>query len=165
MEALSDWTATLNLNHKYTDDLRRTPLVMKVRRTHPGARLPEAAYPGDAGFDLYACEDTVVPPGEWRDINVGIEIEPPPGYWVRLVGRSSTFRRRGLAIIEGVVDNGYRGGIYFGVWNPGPSPVTIVQGDRIAQAIIHLVIQMPWIEVEELADSERQGRGFGSTGN
>lgn len=126
--------------------------------------MPVASFEGDAGYDLFTCEDTVIPAGEWRDIPVGIQIQPPEGYWVRLVGRSSTFRRRGLSIIEGVVDNGYRGDIYFGVWNPHRSEVAVNAGERIAQAIIHRIYRFSWVEVPQLDESIRQGKGFGSTG-
>lgn len=150
---------------QYDDQLRRVPETIKFRRTHPNAKMPKASFTGDAGFDLYTCEDVVIPAGEWRDLPVGIQIQPPEGYWVRLVGRSSTFRRRGLSVIEGVVDNGYRGDIYFGVWNPHDTPITVVAGERIAQAILHPIIHFPWVEVQQLDESDRQGAGFGSTGS
>lgn len=150
--------------YEYDDQLRRIPPVVKFRIVHPGAREPKASFEGDAGFDLFTCENTVIPAGGWCDIPVGIQIQPPEGYWVRLVGRSSTFRRRGLSVIEGVVDNGYRGDIYFGVWNPHKVDVVVNAGERIAQAILHPIIRFPWTEVEKLEESIRQGAGFGSTG-
>jgi dUTP pyrophosphatase len=37
-------------------------VTVKFERTHPDAVIPEIAYQGDACFDLFAVEDTVIPP-------------------------------------------------------------------------------------------------------
>ena len=37
--------------------------MLKVKKLHPEAQLPTVAHPGtDLGFDLYALEDTALPP-------------------------------------------------------------------------------------------------------
>jgi dUTP pyrophosphatase len=150
--------------HQYDTHRQRMPQTVKFVRVSEHAICPKSSYPGDAGYDLFTSESVTIPVGEWRDIPVGIRIQPPEGYWVRLVGRSSTYRRRGLLVFEGVVDNGYRGDIYFGCRNWSPSPVTIERGERVAQAIIHRVFKFEWVEVDGLDESDRQGAGFGSTG-
>lgn len=139
---------------------------MKVKRLHDGAILPTRAHDDDAGWDLYACEDVEVPPGKLVDIPVGIAIEPPPGYWYRIVGRSSTFRKRGLMMIEGIIDEGYRGPLYFGAFNVGQEPVTVQAGERLCQAIPQRTqdhLGAEW--VESLTPSNRGEGGFGSTGS
>jgi dUTP pyrophosphatase len=47
--------------------------VLKVpfRRLRPGARVPERAYAGDAGYDLAAAENLVLAPGERAVIRTG----------------------------------------------------------------------------------------------
>lgn len=148
----------------FDDQLRRVPPVIKFVRIHPDAIEPKSQYRDDAGYDLFTCSVVEIPPGEWRDVPVGLNLQPPPGYWLRLVGRSSTFRKRGLLVIEGIVDGGYRGDIYFGVWNSTRHTVRIERGERIAQAIFGPILHFPWVEVDELDESDRQGAGFGSTG-
>lgn len=138
---------------------------LKVQRLSGSATLPTRAHPDDAGFDLYASDSVVIEPGELRDIPVGIAVEPPPGYWFRIVGRSSTFRQRGLLMIEGIIDEGYRGPLYFGAYNTGDEPVKVRVGDRLCQAIPQRTadhIEVQWADV--LTPSDRGSGGFGSTG-
>lgn len=161
---MTDWGQFVN-RARYDDLLRMVPPTIKFVKTLPGAVCPTASYPGDAGYDLYAAQEIHIPVGEWRDVPIGICVEPPEGYWIRIVGRSSTFRRRGLLVIEGVIDNGYRGDIFFGVHNFSGTAVIINPGDRIAQAILHPILRFDWQEVDELTESRRGGAGFGSTGN
>lgn len=151
--------------YAYDDQLRRVETTVKFRAEHPDARTPEAKFSGDAGYDLYTVGNTLLPPGEIVDVPTGLHLELPPGYWLRLVGRSSTFRRRRLLVIEGVIDNGYRGGLFFGVWNTTGEPVTIGGGERLAQAILSPICHFPWVEVDLLNDSDRGEQGFGSTGS
>jgi deoxyuridine 5'-triphosphate nucleotidohydrolase len=150
--------------YDYDDQLRRVPQAVKFIKVSEHAITPRSSYPGDAGYDLFTSDTITIPPGEWRDVPVGIRLQAPEGYWVRLVGRSSTYRRRGLLVFEGVVDNGYRGDIYFGCRNWSPQEVVIERGERVAQAIIHRVYKFDWIECDFLDESDRQGAGFGSTG-
>src|SRR5688572_30686980 len=116
--------------HQYDTHRRRIPPAIRFQTTHPDAKMPTCQHVGDAGYDFYTVGSTRITPGEWQDVPTGLHLELPAGYWLRLVGRSSTFRRRGLLVIEGVVDNGYRGEIFFGVWNRTGEPVTIEAGER-----------------------------------
>jgi dUTP pyrophosphatase len=138
---------------------------IKVKRLDDAAILPTRAHSNDAGWDLYACQDIRIPAGEMRDVPVGISIEPPAGYWFRIVGRSSTFRKRGLLMIEGIIDEGYRGPLYFGAYNTTNTLITVKHGERLCQAILHRSpgpINIEW--AEHLSPSERGGSGFGSSG-
>lgn len=133
--------------------------------------LPTKAYDGDAGFDLYVHssprEDGVwaLPPGTFVDIDTGVRAELPSGVWAMMVGRSST-ARRGLMVAQAVIDNGYRGPLFFGVTNLTPQRIDIYPGERLAQLIPFELVaaNMEVIRVEQLADSERGTRGFGSSG-
>ena len=139
---------------------------IKVQRLHDDAQLPSRAHSDDAGFDLYSCADVNVPAGELRDIPVGIAIEPPPGFWFRIVGRSSTFRQRGLLMVEGIIDEGYRGPLYFGAYNVTGEDILVKRGERLCQAIpqrSHDHIGVQWHDV--LTPSDRGSGGFGSTGS
>lgn len=139
-------------------------MITKVLRLHPEALLPRYGYAGDAGMDLSVVSRHVLNPGESRDLPTGIAVELPAGFWARITGRSSTLRQRGLFVNEGVIDEGYRGELLVYVTNRQSTPVEILQGDRLAQLILHPVHQAPPVEVGELAPSERGTNGFGSTG-
>lgn len=128
-------------------------------------RSPRRSYPGDAGYDLFASESIVIPPGEFVDIPTNIRIALPAAVWGRITGRSSTLRDRAILVTEGIIDSGYRGELRMGAFNLGNTVQIVGVGERISQLILHDVIATRWRKVEEeLPPSERSDRGFGSTG-
>lgn len=149
-------------------------VIVKVKIVDEAVRefgLPKYRKSGDAGADLYvvlSMEDReqglTIFPGERKLLDTGIHIELPEGYYARIVHRSSTEKRYRLRVVEGTIDQGYRGRLFAQVSNDNTFPVTIKHGDRIAQLVILPIIQGSFEEVEELADSDRGEGGFGSTG-
>lgn len=141
------------------------PGSLQVKRLHPGARLPGRSYDGDAGWDLFVQGHHTLLPGEVTDVSTGVAVAIPHGYYGRIVGRSSTHRKRGLSVVEGIIDAGYRGPLFAGVWNPGQTAVRVGDGDRLAQLIVTQVPPGGLIEVQELPESQRGTNGFGSSGS
>lgn len=130
------------------------------------AWTPTKGYDGDAGFDLYVSERTVIPYAGISDIPCGISIQLPPGVWGMLVGRSSTVRRKRLLVVQGIIDNGYRGEIFAATQNLGNDVAVVERGERIAQLLLFDLVSS-WVSLErvaELDESERGDRAFGSTG-
>ena len=122
------------------------------------------AYPGDAGFDLFCREEHWIGPGESVDIPLGVRVQLPEGWWGLLTGRSSTLRKRGLLVAQGVIDQGYRGPLYAYVRNMTEEMVRVRDGERLAQ-LIPLPLFPGTIElVEDLEGHERGVNGFGSSG-
>lgn len=138
--------------------------VLRVKAT--GGQPPTRSHHNDAGLDLYVNEHTRIFPGQFADVRTGIQLEFPPGWWGRIVGRSSTLRKKQLLVSEGTIDEGYRGSIFAGVWNLGTFARWLEPGERVAQLILcrtppeNLGIVM----VDELSESARGESGFGSTG-
>jgi dUTP pyrophosphatase len=128
-------------------------------------RVPTKAYPGDAGWDLYVSRDVVIPAYSFTDIHTDIAIALPEGLWGRITGRSSTLRKYGLLVNEGIIDNGYRGELFIGVFNLINHDRFIPAGTRLAQLILHwLVEDLQWEPTIVLPPSQRQDKGFGSSG-
>lgn len=134
-------------------------------------RLPARTNAGDAGFDLYVSETTVVPPGEFVDVPCDLRVALPFSVYGRITGRSSTLRKRHLLVAEGIIDTGYRGQLYSGVFNLGQSEHTIQRGERIAQLILHENIAGRYQPVSidhgyfaRIPGDSRGEAGFGSTG-
>jgi dUTP pyrophosphatase len=150
----------------------RTLTAVQVGAKHRTARWygegqqPKVGKPGDAGFDLYYCDDTpvTIQPGDFVNVRSKIAVEFPTGIWGMIVGRSSTFSRR-LFVAPSVIDNGYRGELYACCWNIGSEPQTINPGDRVAQIVPFPLTaeSINWVNAP-LSDSERGSTGFGSTG-
>lgn len=137
-----------------------------------GGRLPTRVNVGDAGYDLYVSEDTMIPAGTFVDVPCGVHAAFPPGVFGRITGRSSTRRKRGLLVIEGVIDTGYRGPLYAGVQNLTGTDVLIVAGDRIAQLLLHENVAQRHYAVEaepgyfhRIPGDGRGESGFGSSGD
>lgn len=148
-----------------TNVVRQGQLLVAVTSEH--GKLPARSRDGDAGYDLYVSETVRIWPGEFADVECGIRLQLPAGYWGRITGRSSTLRKRGLLVNEAVIDNGYTGGIYTGVWNLGREMVRVARGERLAQLILHRVEAAEVLQVEAGDLYSRDGRGtdgFGSSG-
>ena len=80
--------------------------------------------------------------------------------------RSGLAARHGIPIVNapGLVDAGYRGELRVILLNTDPrESFTVEPGMRIAQLVVLPVPAVSLVEVDELADSERGVRGFGSS--
>lgn len=141
---------------------------IRVKQLRPGAKLPTYGTAGAAGADLYACleEDAVILPGQTRFLPTGIALEVPQGCAGLVYARSGLACKRGLAPANkvGVVDSDYRGEILVALHNHGDQPQIICDGERVAQLLITPVLTPEYGWSQELSDTQRDGKGFGSTG-
>jgi dUTP pyrophosphatase len=141
-------------------------LSVNIKRIDPALPLPTYATTGSVGFDLICREDTEVAPSRLARIPGNVIVETPPGYMLLLTMRSSTAKRRGLLIPNGVgiIDQDYCGEgdeLMVSVYNFRDETVSVLRGERIAQGIFVPVARVTWNEVGQMG----YGRGgFGSTG-
>jgi dUTP pyrophosphatase len=141
-------------------------IELQVARVRPGAVLPARAYAGDAGLDLATCERIVLGPGERVVVSTGLAVAVPDGYAAFVQPRSGLAARDGLAIVNspGLIDSGYRGEVKVVLLNTDAKQTFVAEaGERIAQLVVLAVPQVDVVEVEELPESERGVRGFGSS--
>lgn len=132
------------------------------------AFIPHAMNPGDAGFDLVAAEDVLIPGNNGRAVvDTGIALAIPRGFAGLVLSRSGMAAKRGLAVLNapGLIDSGYRDNLKVILINTGHDPQRISRGDRIAQLVIQAVEDPPLLKTDSLPSSERGKNGLGSTGD
>ena len=143
-------------------------LDLPVVRHDPDLPLPAYARPGDAGADLVAREDVVLPAGGGRaTVPTGVAVAIPEGYAGLVLPRSGLALSHGVTLLNapGLIDAGYRGEVRCLLLNTDPSTdYTVHRGDRIAQLVIVAVEHVALTVVDELPGSERGSGGFGHSG-
>lgn len=149
-----------------------TKVRVKTLETH--AIIPTRTNLSDAGWDLYATHDVLIRGGERQIVKTGIALQIPDE-WVGLIWpRSGLSAKKGIDVLAGVVDSGYRGEIMVCLYNTNKAlplfqddniDVQIKKGDRIAQILFQRVPDVEMVLVDELTESDRGDDGFGSSGS
>ena len=138
--------------------------MLKIQRLSPHATLPTVAHPGeDIGYDLYASEDIKVPGRGMVPVPTGVAIEFVPKAGGVVKTRSSMAKKR-LMCNAGVIDAGYRGEVLVIMENLAGADYEIRRGDKIAQLLEHPFMAEEVVE-EELTETARGAKGFGSSGS
>lgn len=162
---------------------------VKIKKLSEGAIIPKYSKDGDAGVDLYTLEDTIIKADETKIVKTGIAIELQKGMEAQVRPRSGISLNgcKGCFILEpekaidaderkkyesspylrvqlGTVDSNYRGDIGIITYNQESYDVLIPKGTRLAQLVIAPVLSCNFIETEDLEESNRGDKGFGSTG-
>ncbi|MCM0607176.1 MAG: dUTP diphosphatase [Xanthomonadaceae bacterium] len=137
--------------------------VINVQKLHADSTLPTRAHADDAGMDLYALEDVVIPAGAGKMARTGVAIALDLGY-VGLIADRSSLAKKGLKTAGGVIDAGYRGEIQVVFWNLSREEILIRKGDRMAQLLVMNVATPAVSESHDLGSTGRGAGGFGSTG-
>ena len=131
--------------------------------------LPEYATAGSSGMDIRAflMEPILLQSLQRELIPTGLFMELPQGWEAQIRPRSGLAIKQGITCLNspGTIDADYRGEIKIILVNLSNSPVTIHNGDRIAQMVIQQVTQIEWVPVETINHTQRGAGGFGHTGN
>ena len=152
--------------------------MIKVKKLREDAIIPRRGREGDACFDLYTVGTNEVGQFEKLVIPTGIAIELPANYEAEIRPRSGISLKgvNGLlhsgeggffecTVIQGTIDSNYRGEIGIIFKNHSAYEYIIPAGTKLAQMKINEVPQIELVEVQELTDSNRGNKGFGSSGN
>lgn len=139
---------------------------IKIKKLTEEAILPKRTYEHDAGFDLHSAEDVMLKPGEVKAIGTGVAIEMPQNYHAETRPRSGLAAKHSITVLNtpGTIDSGYRGEIKVILINHGKEEFLISKGERIAQMLFSKIDPVIFTEVDEIADTERGDKGFGSSG-
>lgn len=136
--------------------------MLHVKLLRPDAVAPKRAHATDAGYDLVASEDVIIPASKCVAVCTGIAVALPDGVYGRIAPRSS-LGLKNVLVNGGVIDSGYRNEIKV-ILSSVSGDYHVQKGDRIAQLILEC-IQTPDVQVvTDLSDTDRGQRGFGSSG-
>jgi len=129
-----------------------------------GASEPARAHSTDAGYDLFAYNDSVIEAKSSATFRTGVSMSIPDGYYGKIFSRSGLAVKNGIEVGAGVIDSGYRGEIIILLHNHSNNLKEIKTGDKIAQ-IVFMKYETFNIKITgELNNSDRGENGFGSTG-
>jgi len=141
---------------------------LKIKLVDTSLPLPKYETSGSVAFDLYSRIDITVPPFLPTIIPANIIVKIPEGYFLMVASRSSTPKKKGLIIANGigVIDQDYCGDndeIGLQVLNFTKEDVTVSKGERIGQALLVKIDKVDsFVQVEKMDEKSRGG--FGSTG-
>lgn len=141
---------------------------INIKKLNEKAIVPAKGSRAAAGMDLYACIDSliVILPHETVKIGTGLAMELPEGYFGAIFARSGLATKQGLrpANCCGVIDSDYRGEYIVALHNDTDVPQIVNPCERIAQLVVMPYLPVDFTVVDELSDTERGDKGFGSTG-
>lgn len=134
------------------------------------SKLPEKGSPQAAGFDLSYCSmddsigEVVLAPRTRVMLPTGIALAIPEGYYGRVAPRSGLALKNGIDVLAGVIDSDWRGEIQVILYNTSDKCFSIFPGNRIAQIIIEKADPFELVVVDSLSETQRNDKGFGSSG-
>ena len=143
-----------------------TVLIKKLNNN--SFELPKYQTEGSVGMDLSAFieNDILIKPNERELIPTGIAVSLPQNIEGQVRPRSGLSLKYGITVLNspGTIDSDYRGEIKVILINHGNEDFIIKNNDRIAQLVFNEVVKVSFKEVEDLDQTSRNQKGFGSTG-
>jgi len=144
--------------------------MIQFKKTLPEAVTPTRAGPNEAGFDLTLVRYVEQVGTNAQMFDTGIAVTPPAGYYSLVVPRSSIVKHNVfLTNSVGVIDPTYTGSIkvvlskngVVNVWDGFLQSLPL----RLCQLLFlpMLPAHIGALEVQELTQTSRGDRGFGST--
>ena len=143
-------------------------MKVRIKKLDKNAIIPAYAHNTDAGIDL-TCVSVSFDQHNNITYHTGLAFEIPEGYVGLLFPRSSVYKHNiVMSNSVGVIDSGYRGEVMFKYKYLSDDLKTTNDcfkiGDRVGQLIILPYPHIELEEVDELSESDRGEKGFGSTG-
>lgn len=170
---------------------RQSSIVNTLIQLDPGATIPTRAHETDVGYDVTSCRFTVVHPNGMRtictteehiseaigmqrydhpgssyiEIDTGVHITPPPGYYFELVPNS----RQAKTTVSwnnsfGVIDPTYTGSIKIIIKKGKIEDLArYLPGNVVGQLILRPMLSCTFTQVDHLNPTDRADGGFGST--
>lgn len=143
-------------------------MEIKIKKLYKDSIIPTRGSEYAAGYDLYASLDkaVMIKPHSTVKIGTGVAIQPPKDTFGAVFARSGLATKEGLrpANCVGVCDYDYTGEYIVAIHNDSEEERMITPGERIGQVVFIPYVNVSFVEVDELEETERGAEGFGSTG-
>jgi len=142
---------------------------MKIKRLHENAILPKYSTEGASAFDVFAYEDVMwgrIQGKYWSAVvRTGWAFEIPHENGLFIFSRSGHGFKHNttLANSVGLLDYDYRGELMVKLIGHSENPPEIKAGQAVAQCVLMSTPRCYFMESDELSDTERGEKGFGST--
>ncbi len=134
------------------------------KKLDPDAQIPSVSRDGDAGYDVNSIEDATIPAGKHMAIHTGISSAFDPDYVGLVWDRGGMAFKHGLKTMAGVIDSNYRGEWMIVIFNTTNENYEVKKGDRVAQVLFQEVQFLESEVVDELPESVRGDKKYGSSG-
>jgi len=105
----------------------------------------------------------LIPASSRALVKISLAVAVPEGTYGRLAPRSG-LATKGITVDAGVIDADYRGKVKVLLVNHEKLDYEVKIEEPIAQLVVERIDDQDWIEVDGLEETERAGKGFGSTG-
>jgi len=140
--------------------------VVEIVKDNPNVKTPVMGAVGSAGYDIYATDDTYIPPFERVLLDTGIKLSIPKGFEIQVRPRSGLAYKKGITVLNtpGTIDAYYKDNVKILLMNTTSEPVSISENERIAQLVLKPVYEIYFKTVTSFTDKTDRGGGFGSTG-
>ena len=139
-----------------------------IKKLNSAVKLPEYKSEGASGMDLMAFikKPVSVKPKTSSIIPTGIAVAFSKNYEIQIRPRSGLAAKKNISILNtpGTIDSDYRGEIKVIIFNYGKKNFIINNGDRIAQMVLSPIIKIKLEKKNDLPETFRGKKGFGSTG-
>ena len=139
-----------------------------VKKFDKKIELPTYKTSGSSGMDLsaYLKNNIIIAPGKTAMIPTGISVSIPKNYELQIRPRSGLAIKKGITVLNtpGTVDSDYRGEIKIILINLGKRAFKIKSGDRVAQMVLCPIAKAKLKTTQNLSNTFRGKKGFGSTG-
>ena len=139
-----------------------------IKKLNSSIQLPSYKTKGASGMDLmaYLKNPINLKPGKSCLVPTGLSVAFPDEYEIQIRPRSGLAAKNNISVLNtpGTIDSDYRGELKVILFNHGNEIFTINNNDRVAQMVLSPIIKMELEETNELPESIRGERGFGSTG-
>lgn len=136
---------------------------MKVKRFKKTTRMPVKSHLPDVGLDIFTPKEFWLRPLETITVGLELAVSIPEGFAGMLVPRSS-ITERGMIVQTAVIDPDYTGEIHLIITNCSNNVQHIEEGQRVCSLVVYSVLNARIEEVEEMAETERNTKGLGSSG-